>query len=297
MVDVIPVSDPNASTMSQKVVQYQAVFQLSQSAPQIYDLPYLHRQMIETLGVKNADKIVPTEDDMKPVDPVTENMHMMNGKPVKAFLYQDHDAHINVHMNALNDPKIAALLGQNPQAQVVQGAFMAHIMEHAAFSYRKQIEQQLGAMLPPMPEDGEGHLDPEVEVQVSALAQQASDRLFQKHSAEAQQQQAQQAAQDPMLQLQQMDIQVKQQEVQRKAQKDQMEQMAKTDELRLKQAELEAKYQMEHLRLLTESTAQADELDARGSNEEARLSMDVLKMHQQANKPQPSPAAPPKGNK
>lgn len=297
MVDVIPVSDPNASTMSQKVVQYQAVFQLSQSAPQIYDLPYLHRQMIETLGVKNADKIVPTENDMKPVDPVTENMHMMNGKPVKAFLYQDHDAHINVHMNALNDPKIAALLGQNPQAQVVQGAFMAHIMEHAAFSYRKQIEQQLGAMLPPMPEDGEGHLDPEVEVQVSALAQQASDRLFQKHSAEAQQQQAQQAAQDPMLQLQQMDIQVKQQEVQRKAQKDQMDATAKTDELRLKQAELEAKYQMEHLKLLTESTARTDEFDANSANEDARLSMDVLKMQQQANKPQPSQAAPPKGKK
>jgi hypothetical protein len=299
MVDVIPVSDPNASTMSQKVVQYQAVMQLAQAAPQIYDLPYLHRQMIETLGVKNADKIIPTEDDMKPVDPVTENMAALNGKPMKAFLYQDHEAHIGVHMNALNDPKIAALLGQNPNAQAIQAAFMAHIMEHAAFQYRKDLETQLGAMLPPIPDTktGDYFLDPEVEVQVSALAKQASDRLFQKNQAEAAQQAAQQAAQDPMLQLQQMDIQVKQQEVQRKAQKDQMDAVAKTDELRLKQAELEAKYQMEHLKLLTESTARADELDSRTGNEDARLSMDVLKMHHEANKPQPEKAAPPKGNK
>jgi hypothetical protein len=299
MVDVIPVSDPNASTMSQKVVQYQAVMQLAQAAPQIYDLPYLHRQMIETLGVKNADKIIPTQDDMKPVDPVTENMSVLNGKPVKAFLYQDHAAHISVHMNALNDPKLAALMGQNPNAQAIQAAFAAHIMEHAAFQYRKDIETQLGAMLPPMPDDktGDYYLDPEIEVQVSTLAQQASDRLFQKNSAEAAQMAAQQAAQDPMLQLQQMDIQVKQQEVQRKAQKDQMEQMAKADELRLKEAELQAKFQIENIKMLTEATSRADELEASSGNEEARLSMDILKMHQEANKPQPEKAAPPKGNK
>jgi len=257
MVHVIPVSDPNASTMSQRVVQYQAVLQLSQSAPQIYDLPFLHRQMIETLGVKNAAKIVPIPDDMKPVDPVSENMAILNGKPVKAFQYQDHEAHISVHMSAMKDPKIAAMVGQNPMAQQIQGSAMAHIMEHISFQYRKEIEKQLGATLPPMETDGEQtELSPETEVQISQLAAQAAEKLLQKGMAEAQQQQAQQQQQDPLFQLQQQELQVKQQlaqqkgaqmqadmqiktaEQQRKVTKDFMDATAKQDEIELKEQEL-----------------------------------------------------------
>jgi hypothetical protein len=286
MVDVIPVSDPNAATMSQKVVQYQAVFQLSQSAPQIYDLPYLHRQMIETLGVKNADKIVPIEDDMKPVDPVSENMAIINGKPVKAFMYQDHEAHIQVHMSAMQDPKLMAMIGQNPQAQAIQAAGAAHLMEHVAFQYRKEIEKQLGAVLPPMPEDGENHLPPEVEVQLSQLAAQAAARLLQKDQAEAQQQQAQQQAQDPLIQMQQQELQIKQGELERKSQKDQMDYELKDKEFQLKAQ-----------KTMADITAKSDELDMKDEGAEANLSMDMLRMLDAKSQPQPEQAAPPKGKK
>lgn len=295
MVDVIPVSDPNASTMSQRVVQYQAVFQLSQAAPGIYDLPYLHRQMIQTLGIKNAEKIVPTEDDMKPTDPVSENMNILNGKPVKAFMYQDHEAHLQVHMSAMQDPKIQQMVGQNPQAQAIQAAAMAHIMEHVAFQYRKDIETQLGAMLPPMDEDKP--MTPEVELQVSKLASYAAARLLQKDQAEAQQQAAQQQAQDPLLALQQQDLQIKQAEVERKKVKDQLDAAAKADEIQLKEAELQAKYQIENLKLMTEAAGRADELAARDGDDEARYGMDLLKMGHAASQPQPEKAAPPNGNK
>jgi hypothetical protein len=291
MVDVIPVSDPNASTMSQRVVQYQAVFQLSQAAPGIYDLPYLHRQMIQTLGIKNAEKIVPTEEDMKPTDPVSENMNILNGKPVKAFMYQDHEAHLQVHMNAMQDPKIQQMVGQNPQAQAIQGAAMAHIMEHVAFQYRKDIETQLGAMLPPIDEDKP--MTPEVELQVSKLASYASARLLQKDQAEAQQQAAQQQAQDPLLALQQQDLQIKQSEVERKKIKDQLDAAAKADEIQLKEAELQAKYQIENLKLMTEAAARTDELAARDGQEEAQHGMELLKMNHAASQPQPEQAAPP----
>ena len=212
-VDVIPVADPNAATMSQKVVQYQAVLQLSQTAPNLYDLPYLHRQMIETLGVKNADKIIPQPDDQKPLDPVTENMNILMGKPVKAFMYQDHEAHIQVHMSMAQDPKIAALVGQNPAAQQIMSATAAHLMEHLAFQYRKNIEQELGVPLPPLPDPDteENFLPPQLEVQVSQLAALASNQLLQKDQAMAQAQQAAQQQQDPLIQMQMMDLQIKQQ--------------------------------------------------------------------------------------
>jgi len=277
MVDIIPVSDPNAATMSQKVVQYQAVFQLSQSAPQIYDLPYLHRQMIDVLGVKNAEKIVPMDTDMKPVDPVTENMNIMMGKPVKAFLYQDHEAHLQVHLAAMYDPKIQALVGQNPQAQGMQGAAMAHIMEHVAFQYRKELETQIGATLPPMPdkETDEGYLPPELEVQVSQLAAMGAAQLLQKNQAEAAQAQAQQQAQDPLVQMQQMDLQIKQQEVQRKALKDQADSAAKADELELKEAQLK----LEAIKTMAELAAKGEEDDMRRQMESGRFGLDVAKHH------------------
>jgi hypothetical protein len=217
--DVIPVSDPNSSTMAQRVVQYQAVLQMAQQAPQIYDLPQLHRQMIEVLGVKNADKLVPTKDDAKPTDPVSENMDALIGKPMKAFIYQDHAAHIATHMSFMKDPMIAQMIGQNPQAQQIMASLQAHIAEHLGFQYRQQIEEKLGAPLPAPNEE----LPEEVEVQLARLVADAGQQLTQAHQQQAAQQQAQQQAQDPAFQLQQMEAQAKVQEVERKAAKDQMD--------------------------------------------------------------------------
>jgi hypothetical protein len=210
MVEVLPVSDPNAATMAQKIVQYQAVIQLAQGAPQLYNLPLLHRQMIEVLGIKNANKLVPIEDDQKPTDPVQENMNMINGKPVKAFIEQDHEAHIAVHMAAMQDPKMAAMIGQNPMAQQIQAAAMAHINEHMAFEYRKQIELQLGVSLPT--EEENENMDPAVAAKVAQMAAQAAQRLLQQNQAEAAQQQAQAAAQDPVIQMQQQEMALKEKE-------------------------------------------------------------------------------------
>ena len=216
MVDVIPVSDPNSSTMAQRVVQYQAVLQMSSQAPQIYDLPQLHRQMIEVLGVKNADKLVPLKEDLKPADPVSENMNALVGKPLKAFIYQDHDAHIGTHMAFMQDPQVAQMIGQNPQAQQIMAALQAHIAEHLGFKYRKQIEEKLGAPLPAPNEE----LPEEVEVQLARVVAEAGKQLTQANQQQAAQQAAQQQAQDPVFQLQQQEMQIKAQEVQRKAQKD-----------------------------------------------------------------------------
>ena len=207
MVEVIPVSDPNAATMSQRLVQYQAVIQLSQTAPQIYDLPQLHRGMLEVLGIKNAEKLVKLPEDQKPTDPVRENMDIITGKPVKAFLEQDHVAHITVHMAALQDPKMAEIIGQNPMAQQIQAAAMAHINEHMAFEYRKQIEAQLGMVLP-TDEEAE-NMDPEVAAKVAQMSAQAAQRLLQKNQTEAAQHQAQQMSQDPVIQMQQEELAIK----------------------------------------------------------------------------------------
>ena len=232
MVDVIPVSDPNSATMAQRIMQYQAVIQLAQGAPQIYNLPVLHRQMIEVLGIKNADKLVPIDDDMTPRDPVSENMAFLTGKPTKAFIYQDHDAHIAVHTSMMQDPIVMGQLGQNPMAQQMQAAIMAHVAEHVAFQYRSKIEQRLGATLPKpdieMPED--------IEVQLSKLVAQAAAQLLQIDKNQAAQQQAQQQMQDPVMQMQQAELQIKQQDAQTKAQKVQ-------GELAIKQAELQLKAQ------------------------------------------------------
>jgi hypothetical protein len=219
LVEVIPVSDPNAATMAQRIMQYQAALQLAQGAPQIYDLPQLHRQMLEVLGIKNAEKLVPVEDDQKPRDPVSENMSFLTGKPTKAFIYQDHQAHITTHMSMMQDPMIMQMMGQNPMAQQMMGAVMAHIAEHMAFAYRQQIEQQLG--VPMTAPDQE--LDEQTEVQLSRLVAQAAQQLLQSNMGKAQQQQAQQQAQDPALQMAQAELQLKQAEMQRKAQNDQMD--------------------------------------------------------------------------
>jgi hypothetical protein len=233
MVEVIPVSDPNSSTMAQRIMQYQAVIQLSQSAPQIYDLPQLHRQMIEVLGVRNADKLVPIEDDMKPRDPVSENMAFLNGKPTKAFIYQDHDAHIAVHTALMQDPLMAAQIGQNPQAQKMMAEIQAHIAEHLAFAYRKKVEEQLGVPMPKPDED----LPEDVEVQLSRLVAQASQQVLAQSKGQVAQQQAQQQAQDPLIQMQQQELQIKMQEVEIKKLKAQGDLQIRAEELGLKAQE------------------------------------------------------------
>jgi hypothetical protein len=227
--EIIPVSDPNASTMAQRVVQYQAALQLAQSAPQLYDLGELHRQMLEVLGIRNVDKILPLTDDFKPKDPVTENMDIMTGKPAKAFSYQDHEAHIRVHMSAMQDPKMQQIIGQNPQASTIQAALMAHVSEHVAFQYRVEIEKMMGVPLPPMEEE----LPEDVEVELSRAVAMAAEKLLQKDQAEAQMMQNQALQQDPVVQMQQKEVAIKEAEVLRKAQKDQIDAALKAENMRL----------------------------------------------------------------
>jgi len=238
MVYVIPVSDPNAATMAQKIVQYQAVIQLAQSAPGIYDMPYLHRQMLEVLGIKNAQKLIPMadSDEMKPRDPVSENMDILNIKPVKAFLYQDHEAHLAVHMAAIQDPKIQQMVGQSPNASAIMGAMTAHMQEHLAFEYRRQVEEQAGVPLPPP----NAEMDEKTELEVSRLAAAAAQQLLRKNQGEAAQQQAQQAAQDPVMQLQQAELQLKAEELKQKAQKLQIDAADKADRLDIERERIAA---------------------------------------------------------
>ena len=233
MVEVIPVSDPNAATMSQKVVQYQAVLQLAQQAPQLYDLAQLHRQMLEVLGIRNASKLVKIEDDQKPKDPISENMDVVRMKPLKAFAYQDHKAHIAAHMSFMQDPMTAQMIGQNPQAQQMGAAIQAHIAEHYAFDYRNMIEQQVGGPLPPA--DSEEPLSEEFETALSRMVAQAAQQLTQQHQTEAAQQQAQQQQQDPIIQMQQQELQLKAQENQRKVQKDQTDAQLKMQQQQIEQ--------------------------------------------------------------
>jgi hypothetical protein len=278
-VDVIPVSDPNAATMSQKIVQYQAVLQLAQSAPQLYDMPYLHRQMIETLGIRNANKIVPMTDDQKPVDPVTENMNLLMGKPVKAFIEQDHEAHLQVHMAAMQDPKIMQIVGQNPQAQAIMAAGAAHVMEHVAFQYRKEIEKQLGANLPPYKEDDEDRpeISPEVAAQIAQLAAAAAGQLLQKDQAEAQAQKIAQQQQDPLVQMQQMELQLRAKELELKAQKMQQD-------MQLEAQKMQQDTQTQAQKMAIDAAIKADEIKLREMEirsrqelEGARLGVDVAK--------------------
>ena len=247
MVDVIPVSDPNNSTMAQRVVQYQTVLQMSAQAPQIYDLPQLHRQMIEVLGVKNADKLVPTKDDAKPADPISENMDALIGKPMKAFIYQDHDAHIATHMSFMQDPMVAQMIGQNPQAKQIMASLQAHIAEHLGFSYRKKIEEKLGAPLPTPNEE----MSEDMEVQLSRLVADAGKQLQQANQQQAAQKQAQQKQQDPIIQMKQAELQIKQAEEQRKASNDQADAQIKQAELQMKQQKMmiDAKMASEQLNI------------------------------------------------
>jgi len=267
-IDIIPVSDPNAATMSQRVVQYQAVIQMAQMAPDIYDLPQLHRNMLQVLGIKDADKLVPLPDEMKPKDPVSENMAALRLEPLKAFLYQDHESHIKVHMMAMQDPTVMQLIGQNPKAGQIQGAMMAHVAEHVGFAYRQKIEQQMGMPLPP---EGE-KMPPEMEIQLSGMMAQAAAQVLQQSQAQQAQQQAQQQQQDPLVQMQQQELQIKQQELQIKQQdlqlKAQEMQGRLEQELQIKQQEIQIKQQDLQLK--------AQEMQGRLELDNKRLEVDAM---------------------
>ena len=269
MIDVIPVSDPNSSTMAQRVVQHQAVLQMAQSAPQIYDLPELHRQMIEVLGMKNAEKIVPTKGDLKPVDPISENMAALQNKPMKAFIYQDHDAHIATHMSFMQDPMIAQMIGQNPQAKQIMASLQAHVAEHLGFKYRKDIEERLGVELPKPNEE----LPEEIEVNLSRLVATASKQLTQAHMQQAAQKEAQQKAQDPIIQMQQAELQIKAKEVERKAKKDQADAMLKAEKLKLDEQEVQIAAEKSNVQL---------EIDKR--DKDNKMDMEIFKTINQNNK-------------
>lgn len=279
MVTVIPVSDPNASTMAQKIVQYQAVIQLAQTAPQMYNMPLLHRQMLDVLGIKDVQKLIPMDDDQKPTDPVSENQNILMGKPVKAFSYQDHQAHITVHMSAMQDPKIIMLMRNNPMAVQIQQAAMAHINEHLGMEYRKQIEQQLGMYLPPrMDEAGEDiPMDPEVEARLAPMLAQAAQRLLQMNQQEAAQKQAQQQAQDPVIQMQQQELQIKQMEAQLKQQKLQVDAAAKADQLEIERERIEAQKEIAGLQAGVQIAKSKQDIDVKQQIEGLKVGADISK--------------------
>jgi hypothetical protein len=274
-VDIIPVSDPNASTMAQKIVQYQAVLQLAQGSPQMYNMPLLHRQMLEVLGIKDAQKLVPMAEDQKPQDPVTENQSILMQKPVKAFAYQNHEAHILVHMNAMKDPKILQVLGQSPQAPALQAAMQAHINEHLGFGYRVEIERQLGMNLPPQTDEaGEDiYMDPEVEARLAPLLAQAAQQLLQMNQSQAQQQQAAQQAQDPLIQMQQQELQLKAQEQQRKSAKDQTEAQLKASQQQIERDRIMSQQQIAERQTQLSAAQKVAELE----NDKKRTTIEGLK--------------------
>jgi hypothetical protein len=282
-VDVIPVSDPNASTMAQKIVQYQAVLQLAQTAPQLYNLPLLHRQMLEVLNIKDAEKLVPMPEDQRPEDPITENQSILMGKPVKAFAYQDHKAHITIHMSAMQDPKIMQLLQGNPMAQQMQASMMNHINEHLGMEYRKQIELQLGFNLPPQEDESgeEININPEVEARLAPMLAQAAQRLLQQNQAEVAQQQAQQTAQDPIVQMQQQELQIKMAEQQRKAQKDQVDAQLKAQQQQIETGRILAQTELEREKMAAnqkmEAVRVATEMSDGRERETIKIGVDLMK--------------------
>ena len=279
-VEIIPVSDPNASTLAQRVVQYQAVIQLAQMAPQIYNLPKLHRQMLEVLSIKDAAELVPLDDDQKPTDPISENMNILNGKPVKAFIYQDHESHIRVHMAAMQDPKMMQVMGQNPQAQMLMQAAQAHITEHVAFAYREQVQKQMGVTLP----EPDAELPQEIEMQLSRLSADAADKLLQRHQAEAQMQKNQQLQQDPLVQMQQAELQIKQKEVDIKEKQMISNAAAEADKIALDRERLQADMEREGLRVGAQTAVAKAKLESQQQLEILKAGMkdEELQAKQQA---------------
>ena len=311
MVNIIPVSDPNAATMSQKVVQYQAALQLSQTAPQLYNLPYLHRQMLEVIGIKNLEKLVPLPEDMKPTDPVTENVNVLKSKPLKAFIGQDHQAHIQIHMSAMNDPKIKQIIGQNPQAPMMIQAMQAHITEHVGLEYMRQMQQQMGIDIPYSDDDDpDFHISPEQEMQIARLAVPAAQNILHQNQTAVAAQQAQQAAQDPVIQMQMKELQLKAQEMNMKEKKMQLDALAKADQLEIEKsriqaqkeiagmqvgaktakdkADLAAKQQLEGMRIGNQMGTTKAQLNQQSQSERLRIMADLAKIQEQAKYKNPS---------
>jgi len=272
-IDVIPVTDPNAASLSQRVVQYQAALQLAAQAPQMYDLPELHRQMLGVLGIQDPMKIIPDQNEKKPMDPVSENMAILSGKPVKAFLYQDHEAHIQIHMAAMQDPKILAMVGQSPQASTIQAAATSHIAEHLGFQYRRQIEEQLGVELPPP----DSHLPEDIEVSLSKLVADAAQKLLQKGQAEAQQQEMQQKMQDPVVQAQMQDAQNKQAEIQRKTAKDQADITLRQQQQQIEIERIASQERIAGVNAGIKAAAQRQSNDQKGDVDKARIKLDAIR--------------------
>lgn len=276
-VDVIPVSDPNAATMSQRIMQYQAALQLAQQAPQIYDLGVLHKQMLDVLGIQNAEKIIKLDSDIPPTDPVTENMRALQQDSIKAFAYQDHEAHIQVHMSMMQDPKIKEMVGQSPFASAIQGALTEHITEHVAFQYRKEIEAQLGAPLPdpdlPLPED--------VEFNLASTIAQAAAKLLQKGQAEAQAQESAKEAQNPLTQIQQRELALKEAEFKHKQQFDmaklQADQQSKQATIETEKERIESQEKQEGARLGVKIATEKDKLNKKETLEGVKLGVEIAK--------------------
>ena len=282
LVEVIPVSDPNAATMAQKVTQYQAVMQMAQQAPQLYDLPYLHRQMLEVLGIKNAQKLVPMDDDQKPRDPVSENMDVLRGKPVRAFIYQDHEAHITVHMSAMEDPKLMALVSQSPMAKQMGAALAAHIQDHLAFEYRKQIEEVAGVPYPAP----NAEMDEDTEVEISRLAAAAAQQLLQRNKAEMAQQKAQETAQDPIVQMQQQELQIKTQEAQTKQQKVALDASEKMDRLELEKERIASQERIAGMQVGARIATDKANLSAKEQEVKLRMGIDMAREASQEDRAQ-----------
>ena len=284
MVNIIPVSDPNASTMSQKVVQYQAVLQLSQTAPQLYNLPYLHRQMLEAFGIKNADKLVALPEDAKPVDPVTENTNALGGKPLKAFAFQDHESHVKIHMAAINDPKVKQIIGQNPAAPSIMAAMQAHITEHVGMEYKRQMEQLMGVQLPTYEDDSK--YDPSIEQYLAQVAVPAAEKILNQNKTEQAAKQAQQAAQDPIIQMQMQELKLKQQEVDLKMRKMQIEAAAKADQLEIEKHRIETQKEIAGMQVGAKLSSEKNVMESKERIEGMRLGNDIGKAKAQINQQQ-----------
>jgi hypothetical protein len=285
MVDVIPVSDPNAATMSQKVVQYQAALQLAQTAPQLYDLPKLHRQMLDVLGIKNYQKLVPVEEDRKPQDPVTENQQLLTSKPVKAFYYQDHQAHIQVHMSAMQDPKIQQLMQMNPMAQQIQAAAMAHINEHIGYEYKKQLEMRMGMEIPRTNEEEDEGIPEDMELRISQMAAQAAQQMLQQNQQEAAAQAAQQQAQDPLIQMQQQELQIKQGELEIKKQKLQVDAAAKADQQDIERERIAAQKEIAGMQVGAKVAKDKAQLASKDQLEGFKIGAEIARNKAQMNQP------------
>ena len=281
MVNIIPVSDPNAATMSQKVVQWQAALQLAQTAPQLYNLPYLHRQMLEAMGIRNADKLVALPEDQKPMNAVSENVEALKGKPLKAFMYQDHQAHIKIHMAAMNDPKIKQLIGQNPQAPVIMAALQAHLTEHVGMEYQRQLEQMAGMQIPYSEDNDDMKMTPQMEMAITQAAVPFSQQLLNQNQTEVAANNAQMAQNDPVVQMQMKELQLKAQEIDIKMKKMQIDAATKADQIEIEKQRLATQKEIAGMQVGAKIQSEKAQLDSKERLEGMKIGSDIGKVKSQ----------------